>query len=113
MSTPPKPKPTPDENAIALKLLQAEHAALEKAYEQALGGSRGRQKEIERLQGEGNTLRDSLMAATLELERLRGYLAGKRDAEPPRMVPEQRVENFELHPPQGWRQNAPKPWYHL
>ena len=113
MSSPPKPKPTPDENAVALKLLRAEHVALEKAYEQALDGSRRRQKEIERLQGEGNTLRDGLMNATLDLERLRGYLAGRRAAEPPRMVPEPRVENFELHAVQPWRQKAPKPWYHL
>lgn len=113
MSTPSKPKPTPDENAVALKLLRAEHAVLEKVYERAVGNALCRQKEIEGLRSQGNTLRDGLMTSTLELERLRGYLAGRRDAEPPRMVPEQRVENFELHPVQPWRQNAPKPWYHL
>lgn len=113
MSSPPKPKPTPDENAAVLKAIRAEHGTLEKAYEQAIDGSRRRQKENERLQGEGNTLRDQLMTATLELERLRGYLAGRRDAEPPRMIPAPQVENFELRPVQAWRQNAPKPWYHL
>lgn len=107
-----KPKPTPDENAVALKELQREHHAVTQAFEQAADGSRRRQKEIERLQGEGNALRDRLMESTVEVERLRGYLAGRRDAEPPRMVPEQRGEPFQMEAVRLYRASSEAKWWH-
>lgn len=39
---------------------------------------------------EANDLRTRLMTSEMNYAKLRGYLEGKRDAEPPRMVPEQR-----------------------
>ena len=84
---------------------------------------RGLLSDVTALKEDSNDLRSRLMASELAYAKLHGYLAGRRDAEPPRMVPEQR-EPFYAQMPDGsfgtasldWRQNGAggtvKHWYH-
>ncbi|MBS90845.1 hypothetical protein [Sphingobium sp.] len=71
--------------------------------------------------GEANDLRSRLMTSEMNYAKLRGYLEGKRDSEPPRMVPEQR-EPFHAQLPDasgagfgsayGNYAPSPKQWFH-
>lgn len=81
------------------------------------------EKALEQERSDGNDLRSRLMGSELAYAKLRGYLEGKRDSEPPVMVPQQR-EPFHAQLSDGsfgtasldWRQDgsgrSAKHWYH-
>jgi len=67
-----------------------------------------------------NLTRDVLHSTELELARIRGYLDGQKDSQPPRMVPEDRENRLSsyhdgsrsLPSTSGGWQSSTKPWYH-
>jgi hypothetical protein len=79
-------------------------------------------KELEAERAESNRLRDLLLQEMMTCERMRGYFDGGYDAQPPRMVPEEKPNQFGRFYAGAGNQSAGlsngygskplKPWYH-
>lgn len=98
----------------------AETRELVANHEKAINQVQGRFAQLEHELSEalkaGNLARDQAYSATMDAERLRGYLDALNDANPPKMVPEEKTlrrEAFGYTNAGPW--NKPpgyKPWYH-
>lgn len=119
------------EEAAVSETMQLEQAAewrldIRKQVEQADAVAKSWKDKADKLKVENNDLRSKLMTSELAYARVMGYLDGRRDSEPPVMVPQPR-ETFLAQMPDGtqgtrfggwagghagYRPNEGKEWFH-